>query len=64
MTDAIFKEIMVTYGLPAAIALYLVYVKFTSKDGREGPADEILRNQQDHGKILTKIVTILEERKQ
>lgn len=69
MTDFILEKIIATYGVPVGFALFMLYQIWKSPK-REDPTgkiidrlDEIKNTQVEHGNRLTRVETVLEERK-
>lgn len=69
MTDLIIEKLIATYGVPVGFALFMLYQIWKSPS-RDDPAkkimdrlDDIKEIQIDHSNRLTKVETILEERK-
>lgn len=69
MTELLLEKIMATYGVPVGFAVFMLYQIWKSPS-REDPTkkilerlDDIKETQIDHGNRLTRVETIVEERK-
>jgi tetrahydromethanopterin S-methyltransferase subunit G len=69
VTELLLEKIIATYGVPVGFVVFMLYQIWKSPS-REDPTkkimdrlDDIKEIQIDHGNRLTKVETILEERK-
>ena len=69
MTDLILEKIITAYGVPAGFAVFVLY-QIWKTPIREDPSTKILDKLEDiknppieHGNRLTRVETVLEERK-
>lgn len=62
MPPELVKELVATYGLPVGFACWLAYNAWIGKT-KVDPSKEILSNLHDLRDRMTRVETILEERK-
>lgn len=69
MTDFLLEKVIATYGVPFGFVVFMLYQIWKSPKRVDpesrimGKLDAIRETQIDHGNRLTKVETILEERK-